>query len=193
MKKANLSHREIVLIWTVVLMLSVTCCVYFLIMPSVREYRDAGILLRDAEIKMASAQVELSSLPQILGEIDENIRWLNENMLKYDIFTHNEDIDYAITYYLLRNYSTPTDLYIGYIAKDNEADIDGYLSARTSTIGGLIKFNVRVLATGSFSDMLKLLDYINSSYSYRLIGMNLHGGGSERESCSYTMEVVLRY
>ena len=198
MNKDNLSLREISLIWIFILLLTGLICANVFIVPSIKEYRDADMALRELELEKIVTQMELERLADLHEQIEADSIVLKEQMHLYDIFKQYEDIEYDITYYLLNNNNTPTGLFIGYVAKDSEA-FSGYIPARAydilpEDVGGLLKFNVRVLMRGRFTDMLSLLDYINDSYSYRLIGMNLSAGNDVSESSgSYTMEVVLRY
>lgn len=199
MKKISLSLREIVMIWTAILLLSASVCVYLLIIPSSKAYNAAKSSLRDAEFSETAVRAELARLSELRAEAGEIRKELEELMPLYDDFTQLEDIEYGITNYLLTHSNIPTDILIEYIPKDAET-AGGYLPAKTqgawpdgqSGAKELIKFSVRVSTTGTLTDMLALLDYVNGSRSYRLIGMSADSGDGN-PSGSYMLEVALKY
>lgn len=177
----TLSAREKWLIGLLAFFLAAVFFVVVLFLPARQAHADAAAALDEAKMLELQTRHQIETVVTLEASVADMRRELAKTTAKLEGFTLMEDLVATFTDFMLNNGIKPDAVTLAFDEKENAKRVEH----------GLIKFTVNMRGTGSLRDLLKMADYTNGVFSYRMMRMSTAKSGNAI-GASYVAEVVLR-
>lgn len=175
----GLSVREKTLLIFLAIFLFVFLSVYFLIIPITRWKTDIKTELETAQLNQQQTAARINSVNGLKLSVEKTREKITQNAEKIANFDEIEFLEREFTLFCQKSGLIPIRQVL---LKDEDFDSGGLL----------VKYDLQLSAEGKVDDLLKVNDFINDKYSFRLVSVDITDDAVNPPSADYVIEAVLK-